>query len=783
MRVATTDARAEVEGKAVNDQLLHSIRSLVGQANMTAIDAKAKADMLATITNNMGEYVHRSYQAFDDPKWFKKIPDEVINDARSYLVSRYEEQGDDQAVAYRNAEVAIHEIVKNGTAYDSLEGFIKESKLGAKDLSTLKRRKEIAPEIRALLGEYKDPRINYAKSVTKMGRLVWNQKFLDKVRSAGEGVFLFTDETKPPAATAQIAAESSDAHAPLNGLWTFPEVDQAFRDALGKESMADWYRTVVQLNGMVKFGKTVLSPTTAMRNWQSAALFSIANGHFDWRHMTKSLSGLREYFTQQGSGAKLRYLRHLKELGVVYDAPYAGEMMRLLDDAMIDEKILAGKEKMVFSDALLLAQKFYQFGDDFWKIIGFENEKRLLVEHGGMSEADAEVEAAERIRNTYPTYSMVGKAIKSLRRFPLAGTFVSFPAEIVRTSFNIMKYAAKDMKNPKLRPLAIRRLAGMAIAGGFAYGLQELSKVWMDVDDDDEEAIRLLSPPWQRNSNLLFVDRTKKGYLKYFDLSYVDPYNYWKRPITAIMRDEPWEDKAVEVAREIFTPFLGTDMAAGAIFEILSNKKESGGAVYREHEPLPNQFADILNHIRKALQPGVFANIERTVKAIDGDVSASGKRYDVEEEILAWTGWRRSTLDPKASLYYRTFDFKEAKRQASRAFSDVANSPNKVSVDEIRAAYQLSTTIRTKAYEDMFTLVNAARNAGLSSQQIKRVLKGSGISEDDRKNLLSGKITKWVPTKASERNAAKKAGVLFGPGVKKSIESRYKVGRKIAKGQ
>lgn len=93
------------------------------------------------------------------------------------------------------------------------------------------------------------------------------------------------------------------------------------------------------------------------------------------------------------------------------------------------------------------------------------------------------------------------------------------------------------------------------------------------------------------------------------------------------MRDEPWETEAVEVAREIFTPFLGTEMAAEAIFEILSNKKETGGVVFRQHEPLPNQVADILNHIRKALQPGLFANIERSVQPIDGKAYFLSARY------------------------------------------------------------------------------------------------------------------------------------------------------------
>ena len=143
-------------------------------------------------------------------------------------------------------------------------------------------------------------------------------------------------------------------------------------DALGKENMADWYRTVIQINGMVKYGKTVLSPTTAARNWMSAFFFAMANGHFDMRQAKKSISSLREYFTHKGAG--LEYLKHLKDLGVVYDTPYAGEMMRLLEESRIEDRLMGDKQASV-KQVLDYATKFYQFGDDFWKIMDSRTRK------------------------------------------------------------------------------------------------------------------------------------------------------------------------------------------------------------------------------------------------------------------------------------------------------------------------------------------------------------------------------------------------------------------------
>jgi hypothetical protein len=759
-----------IDGLAEQGKMLMQEAERTGDAKAIA-EAQERFDLMQVIMGNVGQYVHRSYRAFDDPDWARAVPDATLDAARDYLIQRNLETMTPATAAAR-AEIVLNEILKNGTAYDNMEAFIRESKLGAKDLSVLKTRKQIAPQIRALLGEYTDPRINFAKSATKMGRLIWNQKFLEKVLDVGMGNFLFTDDTKPPEATAKIAADKSEVYSPLNGLWTFPETDQAFKDALGKEQMADWYRKVVQINGAVKYGKTVLSPTTAARNWMSAFFFSVANGHFDLRHMKKSVDGLKEYFTHGGDAAKLAYLRELKQLGVVYDTPYAGEMMRLLSDSNLSDKLLMSKGKLKMKNALDLATKGYQFGDDFWKIIGFENEKRMWMDTG-MPEQQAKEKAAERIRNTYPTYSMVGKGIQSLRRFPLAGTFVSFPAEIIRTSINMVRYLAEDYKDPVTRPLAMRRAAGMAIASSFAYAAQALSMAALGYDDDDEEAVRQMAAPWQRNSNLLFTGRDGNGNIRFLDMSFLDPYNYWKRPIVAVTRGQPFDDALRDVASEILTPFFGVDILAGTIFEVLANKKESGAPVYQGHDDAINQLTDIANHMRKTVQPGIVSNMERTYKALDGEVSFSGKKYDINDEAAAWVGFRVSTLDPKVALYYRSFDFKDAKAEADKSLRDAIRNPKGVDSEDLRDAYDMTNRLRERAYQQMSQLVQAGQRSGMTNQQVFQTLKNSGISNQDIFYIRTGMTPRYKVNPQSMREQIMKARGTFGPEVAQEIRKRY----------
>ena len=112
--------------------------------------AMSQIGLLKVIRGNVGQYVNRSYRAFDDPAWNEKVPDQVLADARSYLRNRLEQAGVDPESIPNRVEVIVNDILKEGTAYGSMEAFIKESTLGAKDLSILQKRKEIAPEIRAL---------------------------------------------------------------------------------------------------------------------------------------------------------------------------------------------------------------------------------------------------------------------------------------------------------------------------------------------------------------------------------------------------------------------------------------------------------------------------------------------------------------------------------------------------------------------------------------------------------------------------------------------------------
>ena len=147
----------------------------------------------------------------------------------------------------------------------------------------------------------------------------------------------------------------------------------------------------------------------------------------------------RSVITAFGSKRSKKELQLEREalirLGVLGDASRAGELVAILNDLSI------ANDKGVIN----LAKRLYAFGDDFYKVSGFYTEGKRLME-SGLTEEAATAKAAERIRNSYPTYSYIPRNIQKLRRNPLVGSFVSFPYEVVRTTKNNLLYVAEDLR-------------------------------------------------------------------------------------------------------------------------------------------------------------------------------------------------------------------------------------------------------------------------------------------------------------------------------------------------
>ncbi len=172
------------------------------------------------ILGNIGVYMNRSYQVFDNKKWKEEVSDQVITAAQNHLreayynslsgISELDQQLKDGKITeseYKRGKnrilsnkasvkeimdrdnvsedealtMHVEKVVDDILTRKDVDEYISFAKsvVGKKDLSSLRRRKDIPPAIRALMGEYTDPGYNYAMSIFKIANLVENQKYLE----------------------------------------------------------------------------------------------------------------------------------------------------------------------------------------------------------------------------------------------------------------------------------------------------------------------------------------------------------------------------------------------------------------------------------------------------------------------------------------------------------------------------------------------------------------------------------------------------------------------------
>jgi hypothetical protein len=762
---------------------LAAMRADIDALSRALIDSGAvDGPLVARIKDNVGFYATRSYRVFDDPKWAEKVPVEVRNKAKALLRNEYlgrarrareraleapERAGQLEAIAQEmearasdeRLEGQIGSMLYEGKAAQSMFGLLAGSKVGSKDLSILKRRRDIAPEIRALFGEYADPTVNYARSVSKMGHLIANHQFLAEVRESGLRDGFLTLEPVGRN-VARIAADESQVMFPLNGLYTTVEIEQAFRD-LDREQMPEWLRLYLRVNGAVKYSKTVGSVITQVRNFTGNLGFVLANGHY---RIGKSRDAFRAVLTRFAGDDKAWRERYQDALryGVIHESANAGELRDVLQDAArrdIDSMLLTQASPALKGIGFLT--DVYQANDDFWKLYAWQNEMDSYRQaHPEWPEEQLKRHTAGIVRNTFPTYSLVPRMVKKLRRFPLVGSFVSFPSEVVRTAKNTIGLAALELRDERTRAIGARRVVGMVMAATSTAAAAAASRLLMGMSGDDDEDARQFVPPWSKNSDLVWVGRGKGKNPLYVDVSYTDPYSYLKSPLKAFLRGEDWQEKVVGALGEATEPWIGEEILAGGILDVLRNKKSRGGEVYNEGADATTQAQEIVEHLWQSLQPGTVGSIQRIHRGLTGRVTPYGKAYDPKIEALATlSGVRLTELDVAQSLRFRASDFQRQMSNATRMLSSVTKRAGKVSEGEIESAYSSLEESRERHFRAMRRAVEAAQALGLSRQEIVRELRGS-LSAENTSALLRNRYRPYKPARVgNERD--RQVGLLY----------------------
>ena len=726
-----------------------------GRIVLTEKQQEATADVIETIKKNKGQYLRRSYQAFSDAEFLNqyRVPlDKMSANAKKRFDAAVQlimtENKVDEQTAIRQVSEYIESIANKKT---SELGLGPQGSARAPFLR--KKNQDIPVEFRQLLGEIKDPLINYVNTTTKLENYLASVQYQQSLHDLLVESGMASTEQAPGLTP---LSPDSEEWSYLNGLYVPLEVKQAMEDMAGLGPMKnDFFGVLSRIAQVGKLSKTVLSPTTTFRNVYSGLFLALNSGHYTLLNAGTKEGRMRlknSLITSFGSVKSKKELllerEELIRLGVIGDSARAIELFSSVGDLISGFKTL---ENLKDKDLTKLAKKLYSLGDDFYKVSGFYSERKRLVE-SGLTEEAATAKAAERIRNSYPTYSYVPRNIQKLRRNPLIGSFVSFPYEVVRTTKNNLLYVAEDLRAGR-KMMAMQRASGMILANGALSALSLGTRNLLGLSDEDDENIKSLNPPYSADSELIYTGMTEEG-VNFIDGTAIFPSEVIIKPLRMIF-DNPDADNLAERVEEMLyetaTPYISLDLTTKAFKELLDNQDEYGRKIYDEgagptDSKIMNGFfhsekgpGQILNYYAKKAGPGIYNNVQELGRAVGLAPSVFGEKttryrdYTVEDALLGFFGFRKTHQNFGISLRGKITDLSSDHRYKIARLKYPLFGKRELSTDEVNEIFQ-SVLAQNALYSDeVIRYMGTAKGLGMTDEKIRKVFPnnvGSGDVED-----------------------------------------------------
>ena len=640
------------EKKAL-DELAKTVNPKTGQADVldTVQEMRTMIDDLsgdisknlnpgslqATIDKNIGVYLNRSYRAFDDPTWkgIDEVDPATLEKARQYLIKKQNIPPQDvEAVLKYLAGGMKDKGAINFQKYDKFLNKLAEAQI--RGTSPLSGKRNIAPQIRNLWGQYRDPFKSFGNTFEKLSVIKAEQQFLREIANnlkkrglastvKGTGESLEKVGLDRISNLGKFAADNMDN--PLKGLYA----DKAYTDMIqnGLDIMkpsGPIMRQWIKMKAWSQISKTVLSPATHARNIMGNNIMMVANGMLPiGKNAGKFISNRVLKLNDRKFAEEVA---ELQRLGVLDSDVKAGVIRSNLEDwakfanegrshTRIDnilERARRGATKK-FDPVFQL----YRDEDNLYKMLHFNKTKQYLKKaYPDIPEGELMELAARRTRDLMPNYNLVSNALKGLRRWPV-GDFLSFPAEMVRTSKNLAKYTIKDITsgNSTLRNAGLKRLAGMSTVGlGADIAVNQSMNVF-GISEDQRKAIDESGPDYEKFVPKIFtspINRDKSGRIgvDYVSLGPIDPYEYVKFFARAANeavvggldpdRDVDWNQLSIAAFDKVLGPFVSPSMITEAALKLYKGEWDTMA---------PGSMEQALGYALDPFKPGFFPLLEK----------------------------------------------------------------------------------------------------------------------------------------------------------------------------
>lgn len=667
-------------------------------------------------------------------------------------------------VKFKMSKETIDNIIQKIVTRDGYKSIYSGLPVDGFDGSIFKKKGDIADPIRALMGEYLDPFTNATKTLLRMSTAIENGRLVQQMIDEGPGLFLSDRQTKYH--TVKLTKE--DLYSLGERIYyVTPEVyDLLLSDK--KAANHHWFWDLwISMSGMAKAANTIYFPESQARNFFGAALNMIATGNVNFSDLKYSISVASQDMTKvQGYGTFMstplfimrgiagknfgyhgkagdgKYDKnHLRQ--VFLDASRFGVINENLDVNVINDLhhlMSENKVKEMYANATDAFAKPYQLTDNIFKVAQWINEQKTLRKaYPDMSDEQVMKKSADIVRRTAPTYSELPEAFRRLARFPVMASFVMFTSSMVRTRIEIIKQISSEFQsgNTILMAKAAKRSAGLISTMMMGYALFRVFAYMFDWEDEENEAVNVLSPSYAQNNLRLYLSSDKKN-VEFLDLTYIDPSSSFYKSIIAFHRDEgKILSKTKSAITEFATPYTSVDIFTQSLLEVIRNEDEAQFPIYNKSDSDMDKTRKVVGNMLQSIIPRFVDSYNRIYMAATGSENDwlsrnimgvnYNKVYELDNELEnLMLGAKARVIDER----------KSGKRKIMASFDMIQEPPSlfkngEISIDEAneRAQYY---------FEEILLYTEALKTLGFEDDEIygkfvqknKKLVRDGGVLQD-----------------------------------------------------
>ena len=813
---------AYVKGQIKKEDLPSVLQDPAESLNKTFLQIKQEfSDILPEgaglkdfLNSNLRQYVRSSFATFTNPLY---RPDkQTFDKAVDFMVDRINKNENmieaavagkavtDQATAIREfARKQVESMLQRGKVdnRDPLDvlNFIARQTLKMDDL-VIQTGEELPEVIRKLMGEENSLRGSVMTTATDLASQTANLQMYNKLTKLGldEGwLFRSSDEA---IAAGVITPKLVGPRLPGLGKLD-SEISQVYggedivNSIVGSTGLLDnllknnLYQSLIAYKAMVQTGKTVYSPATQTRNFGSAGFFPLQSGHIGgsasvqdaFKIMLDDIFGAGKVANEQ---QLIDRITRKIELGVLDENVVVSELKDVLQDLKrANFKSFGALAERVDNTRLSqTATRLYAGGDNVWKWYGhefvmsqlkngFKNVDEVVKEYKQTFKTDIspktleegiEQYAATLIRDTYPTYSKVPKAIQLIRRVPFIGNFVSFPAEILRTTFTTSALAAKHImsNNAALRELGYRTLIGQYVTyGGIGAGVTYLGQAMSNLDSQQLKDLKeYFAPEFMRYSDLVPLTPMEDGVVKVFDNSRYFPYdlitsttgNLINRMFTQREQLDP-DQIETDMFKDLYNytgPFA--DLAGGTLFGtaigfepaltfLRDGRTKTGSKVYAKTDTTVEKFDKMFAYTFETINPGFVRTLQNLYRSFAGMLTGTGQPIKPEDEVFKLFGGSAVTLDVPGAFRFKIGNLKSSFREPKVA-EDFFRPDFRTAAQLVREYNDQNEEAFREQYE-FFKIVRAAKRSNFMTNLDMIKVLSDRVGKKTASNIISGRFT------------------------------------------